>query len=134
MTAAPSPSSARVVALELLRWAYLREVEALAERLRPRLESGQLVPWSTSDDRWEDLTVWPMRGRHAPPTHRLEAVCLRTLARTFSDACGVLAVTPAIAALDTGYNVTQVREAAAELIARDVLRVARERGWIPPAA
>lgn len=134
MTAAPSPSSARVVALELLRWAYLREVEALAERLRPRLESGQLVPWSTWDERWEDLHGVPTHGPRAAPTYRLRAACRHALVRSFQDAFLVMAVSPSADRADVGYPLDGVRGAAAEVVAEDVLREARERGWIPPAA
>lgn len=126
----------RRAALEALREGYLVQVEALAEKLRPRFESGELVPWDSDDDRWEDLPCHPARlhGRHAPPQYRLETLCRRELARTFQDAYLVLAASPSESEVDGAIQLAAARDAAAECIWRDVLQVATRRGWCRRAA
>jgi hypothetical protein len=117
-------------ALAALAQDYRQKVEDLAERLRPRIESGELAPWHPWDERWEEPR--PHRGPQAPPGDRLEIICRRELARTFVDAYVVLAVSPSEKDLDDGLDLRAARAAAAECIAKDVLDLGRRDGWYTP--
>lgn len=112
--------------VQMLRRTYLSNVEALAARLRPRIESGELAPWHEEDDRWEDFSL-PNRGRRAPPGNRLEDACRFHLARTFQEAYLVLAL--AAPDFDATADGSTIRAAAGRAIAEDVLAVGTREAW-----
>jgi len=110
---------------------YLARVELLAERLRRRIERGELRGHRAED--FHGLGLTASRGRLAPPQFRLEAACRRSICPSFAEAHLVLAVSQFAPYLDSALMLEDARRAAAECAAFDVLRIARERGWYVPA-
>jgi len=103
-------------AAALLGIAYDREVERLAEELRPRFESGELGGHRGSDD---DAALLRLQ----------EEARVRSL--TPQDAAVLLAVTPTPPEL---YDYCHdIESCAIVAFALDVLRVALGRGWYCPA-
>lgn len=108
-------------AITMLRDAYRQKVELLAEELRPRIDSGELMPWGPWDDRWEGLP------RHAlAPIDVLWDVCKHALARTRQQAHLVLAVSPHGEEADDEERGATVdpRHIASVAVALDVLKIA----------
>lgn len=130
----------RPVALGLLRAAYAREVVAFAEQLRPYFERGTLRPYTEEDDslapnaRTEaaaDLRQrYGIEGRIGIPYWRLKNFCRRRFARSETDAHLTLAACPSAALVDECIDDAPYR--AGDAVARDVLSIARSRGWAPP--
>ena len=117
-------------ALEALRADYLHRMEALAEKLRPRFESGELHGLNSEDARRCD-TVLGGSDENRPAVDLLERECRRALVRTSAQAYLVLACSPSTAAtFDVGchHPVYHAMSAAAW----DVIRVARTRGFYRP--
>jgi hypothetical protein len=110
---------AKAAALDMLRNAYNREIERIAEELRPRLESRELRGFTDEDCEHED-------GWRAP-REVLEREVGGRIARTREEALLVLAVSrsPHTPGMKT-------EGAAAETASVDVLRVAFARGWYRP--
>ncbi len=141
-------TEAKAGALDVLRGAYLREVEQLAEELRPRLESGELHGFRDE----EDLSP-------GGATEKLEALCAQRFvlepgrigieessafvrcigaepegAAEFREACRqayfVRLVSPSEDVVTA--DAQPVAGQAVEAIVADVLRVAEARGWYKP--
>jgi len=119
--------------MSTVRAVYLAEIEALARRLRTRIESGELHGHRARDFKGFDSAAPALRGRRAPPQLRLENLCRRTLIRDCAAAFRVLAASPHAADLDGAIvDLAAAPYAAAECAAYDVLAFARARGWYMP--
>lgn len=145
---AMAASTSGPAGLEALRGWYRREIEKLAEELRPRFEAGELRAYRDSDFDDEDGPAW--RDSDDQPKHLIEAACGRhfglgkfvegefTLGhpRFFEGdeaaAYLVLALSPHAPFMDTApiHPGLVARDAAAW----DVIAVARARGYYVPAA
>lgn len=113
-------TEAKAAALDMLRNAYNREIERIAEELRPRLESRELRGYLDEDFEGEK------KGRRAP-REVLEREVGGRIARNEEEAHLALAVSRA----DHTTGLTTAG-AAAEAASVDVLRVAFARGWYRP--
>lgn len=111
---------------EAARIEYQRQIEVLALELRPKFESGELRGYVDEDS--ED-------GRHgaSSPRFKLERMALRRLVKTDASAYAILAVSPSEPMVDGGTTLADIRGAAGEAAALDLLRLARSRGWSKPA-
>jgi hypothetical protein len=108
-----------------LRAEYLRTVEAFAERLRPRFESGELYGYGVDEDADCELET---------PACRAVSEA-RELVPDFATAYVILACSPAEAEdVDGDIHIAEARFAAAECLVVDAFRLARERGWWRPRA
>ena len=97
---------AKAIALAMLREAYNREIERIAEELAPRIVSGELGAYAGDDE--------------SSPLWRLECEMRKRIARTEVDKHVVMAVSPS------------EDECAEGVTTLDVLRVALARGWYRP--
>ena len=123
--------------LERLRQDYARRVEALAERLRPRFESGELHGFREYDgdrmDRaWCERRGEPFDPEYRPPAWRIEEEVRAADVVDFPTAYLVLACSPSEELMDGGTALSDVEGVASMAMAYDVIRVARRRGWYAP--
>lgn len=110
--------------VQQLAQAYLAEVEAFAETLRPRFEAGELRGWWNGDG--DRLGFAQEAGSDwIPPLWRLEHLCARRFGLKGKIAHLALAV--AGGRFDEGGGPDQQ---AREAVAQDVLAVARRRGYV----
>lgn len=106
-------------AQQSLKNLYRLRVETLAEKLRPRFESGELRGWLESDN--------------TAPWESVEQQFLEAEIPDIASAYLVLACSPSEAEdIDDGL-LSDARSFAAECLATDVFREARRRGWWKPA-
>ncbi len=126
-------TKAKDEALETLRTVYRAEIERLAQELRPRFESGELHGYNNEDGDRESLPCGAPLD--APvicaPIHLLERRIEERMASTFPDAYLVLACSPSEDKIEDAA-LTDAKNAAAECVGNDVLRIARARGWYRP--
>jgi hypothetical protein len=119
---------------------YRFAVEAVATILRPRFESGELVPWSPNDARWEKATAGSRAEYAAIPNNQVEAAC-RDLFITSETAAFVVLTWASPAARRAGEWFDVMGEdcrlpscaldtSAKEAMAHDVIAYARRKGWL----
>jgi hypothetical protein len=120
---------------------YGAAVEAVATILRPRFESGELVPWGPNDDRWEETTPpRTPRAWAAIPNNRIAEAC-RELFITAPTAAFVVLTwgsRPALRAAewfdvfeeDCRPPLAGLRTVAGEVMGHDVSGFARRKGWL----
>jgi hypothetical protein len=128
--------------VERLRPLYMAEVVRLAEMLKPRFEAGELRE-NVDSDYPDDFAPCPKDfSLDDLPMGRLEAACRQRFGlavpeeesgtpESIVSASLILAVSPSECQTDLGES--DPRPRAVEAAAMDVLAVARERGWCPPA-
>lgn len=117
-------TEARAGALDVVRVAYLREVERFAEELRPRFESGELRGLRDSD---------PDSGERGP-FYQVEKLCLARFApegMAWEQIHLALAASPSAEEADDTWVDRRGHVAAAACL--DVLRLASARGYYKPA-
>jgi hypothetical protein len=115
-------TQAKATALDLLRNAYNREIERIAEELRPRIESRELGGWRGDDTPPDE----PYEG--PDPMFRLEDEMRARIVTDEESGFLVLAVSPSEHD-DLHGDATY---AAGDVAALDVMRVALARGWYVP--
>lgn len=132
----PGPALSRAApvkqALEVISDEYVDRVERLAEQLRPRFERGELHGFDSTDC---ELDVAALAGRvadHLPPFFALCDGIQEAMVRSFADAWLILACSPSERLMDGGFLMENATAAAAQCLAYDVLRIARQRGWYVP--
>lgn len=104
-------------------------VEGIAEWLQPRFQSGEFRGYLEKDFAGVSLTA-PSRSPFDLLIEELEAVFVPTL----EDAHLVLACSPQVKVIDGSIGLAQAKWAAADCLAREVLLLARRRGWSVPQA
>ncbi len=113
-------------AWEAMRAAYRREVERLADELRPRFLAQEFVGYEDENGR---------KQNGAPRYMRIEYELYRRHPwfRTANGAIAVMACSPHSMASHNDVEITTApctRGSGAECLATDVLMLAAERGWI----
>ena len=114
-----------------LKLDYLERVRAFAERLRPRFETDELHGW-----REEDVENTPGDWSAAAdamartPMGQLESLARSEMVRSRVEAYLVLACSPSETTVDLAD--LPVEFAAVTCVVRDVLCLARSRGWYKP--
>lgn len=113
-------------ALAQLRKEYLERVEDIAERFRRRFVAGELRGWRDGD-------AGESFERHdQAPLNILEEELLAEV-KGSADAYAILLCSPSETLVDGAIALEDANAAAAQALARDVLRVARRRRWYVPA-
>lgn len=117
-------------------WAIYKEsVEIVAETLRPRFESGELRDFTDKDDARLARQVLDTNKarRWIPPVWRVERACQRLFIRSPEAAVLVFRCAPPSSRVESwDYEADDsLRNAAGAAMARDVLKLARSRGWTP---
>lgn len=112
-------TEAKATALDLLRNAYNREIERLAEELRPRFESGELHATNYEEDGPDSLLD-------------LEKEIETTMVLTCRDAYMVLGSSPSEENVDGSCALAEAKNGAAECVLRDVLLIGLAAGWYSP--
>ena len=121
--------------------AYRFAVEAVATLLRPRFESGELVPWAPSDSRWERASLLNgSMGYGDTPNGQVEAECRRLFITSETAAFVVLTwASPKakrsaewvdVMGNDCFMPNAPLDAVAGGAMAHDVFALARRRGWL----
>ncbi len=107
---------------------YPAAVERVAIALRPRFESGELRGWTGED--------FEGKPRALDPLSRIENECRRRYIKNPLRALAIILHSPSTEAgdwrwerVDAGVSLLAAAESA---MAKDVLQLARERGWTKP--
>lgn len=120
-------------AIEAIRAEYQREIESLAEHLRPRFEAGELHAWRESDHGEGEDRLHKLVTAHFG-LEVTESVSGRYRVTSANDAVihAILSASPTTDA--TSDNWTHPAYHALSAAAWDVINIARARGWycLPP--
>jgi hypothetical protein len=130
-----SNTPTRRIHLNAIRIDYLERVQDLAEKLRPAFEAGDLRGEREED--WDSLDQLESKVAAAAfertPGGKLGPICRRAMVKGWEDAYLVLACSPSEKKIDGSIELAEAFYAAEECVRRDVLRIARSRGWYAPA-
>ncbi|MGA8889995.1 MAG: hypothetical protein WB493_00405 [Anaeromyxobacteraceae bacterium] len=120
---------------------YSFAVEAVAAILKPRFQSGELVPWGEHDDRWETLGPLSATPEARSPNSRLADECRRLFITSETSAFVVLTWASRRAARSAEWHDVMgdacslpgaaLDVVAGEAMAHDVAAYAKRQGWFP---
>ncbi len=111
-----------------LRQNHRELVESLAEVYRTRFQAGELRGYLE-----EDFVGVGGPGKHKAPYDLFVEEIERSFVPTAEDAYLVLACSPMEALMDGEVGCAEVRWIAADCLGRELLLIARTRGWYTPA-